>query len=157
MHELDPVEAQELKEILSRNYVFHGLPAESIEWLADLARIKQIAPGQELVRVFDMDSDMYVMIEGHAEVRSPSGEPLAAFGPGSIVGEVSLIDEGPRSATVMCNSEGRVAVIPANVIRGMMEAEPAFARTVLGNIARVLCGRLRAMNIQLDSLTASKG
>lgn len=143
----------DLAKTLSYNYVFRGLPKEVVAGIAAIARTKQFAGGDVIVRQFDRSNDLYILLEGGAAIRSFSGETLAEFGPGSIVGEISLVDEEPRSATVTCTKPTKVLVIPSTLLRGMMEADPSIGVTILANIGKVLCRRLRTMNVQLDSLT----
>lgn len=142
----------DLFSVLSNNYVFRGLPAESIEWLADLSVIQEFRPNEDIVKEFGLDNDLYVIIEGEGVICNSSGKVVAEFGPGSIVGEISLIDEGPRSATVTCRTQVRAARLRANVIRGTMDADAAFASVVLRNLARVLCMRMRSTNLLVDAI-----
>lgn len=144
---------EELSKTLSYNYVFRGLPREVVNGFAALAQVREFRGGDVLVRQFDYNSDLMVVLEGQARIKSFSGETLAEFGPGSIVGEISLIDEQPRSATVVAVGTVKAAVIGAQVLRGMMDSDPVTASTILMNISRVLCRRLRTMNVHVDALS----
>lgn len=147
------VGSDELAKTLSFNYVFRGLPRNVVNGIAAIAQIRDYDGGHVLVRQFDYNSDLVILLEGHARIKSFAGETIAEFGPGSIVGEISLIDEQPRSATVVAVGPVKAAVIGANVLRGLMESDPATASIVLMNICRVLCRRLRTMNVHVDALS----
>jgi CRP/FNR family cyclic AMP-dependent transcriptional regulator len=136
----------ELTKALSYNYVFRGLPKEVVAGIAALAEIRQYLGGDTIVRQFERTTDMYVLLEGSARIKSYSGRTLAEFGPGSVIGEIALIDDEPRSATVVAAGPIRAAVISAQLIRGMMETDPRIANVLVTNICRVLCRRLRTMN-----------
>ena len=62
------------------------------------------------------------------------------MGPGDFFGEISLIDEGPRSATVTAESDMRLLGLTAWVFRQLVEKNPAIARKML----RTMADRLRA-------------
>lgn len=142
----------DLAKTLSYNYVFRGLPERVVNGLAAMADVRKFRGGDTLIRQFDYQSDMIIVLEGEALIRSFSGELLSEVGPGSIVGEISLIDEQPRSATVVAKGDVVAALFHAPTLRGMMDTDPATAATIYGNLAKVLCRRLRAANVQIDGL-----
>lgn len=142
----------DLAKTLSYNYIFRGLKPEVVNGLAAMTVIKKYRGGDTLVRQFDNQSDMILILEGEALIRSFSGELLAEIGPGSIVGEVALIDDQPRSATVVAKGDMMGAVFEANAFRGMLETDPRTASVIYANLAKVLCRRLRSMNVALDGL-----
>ena len=124
----------DLAKTLSYNYVFRGLPRDVVAGFAAIADVRSYLGGDVLVRQFDYNSDVMILLEGQARIKSFSGETIAEFGPGSIVGEISLIDEQPRSATVVAIGNVQAAVIPAKMFRGMLDADPKTASTE-GNVA----------------------
>ncbi len=144
---------EDLAKTLSYNYVFRGLPPDVVNGFAALAQIKDYMGGDVLMRQFDYNSDLVILLEGQARIKSFTGETIAEFGPGSILGEISLIDEQPRSATVVAIGPVKAAVISAGVLRGMMETDSKTSATMLLNICRVLCRRLRTMNVHVDALS----
>ncbi len=135
-----------LAKTLSYNYVFRGLPASTICGIAALADVRELSGGETLVRQFDKGEEIYILLEGQAITRTFSGETVAQFGPGSIVGEMALIDGQARSATVMTSGKCKVAKISAEVIRSMMEMDATVSSVIYSNLAKVLCRRLRTMN-----------
>jgi len=144
----------ELGKVLSNNYVFRGLPKELIAGMALLADVRDYRGGEVLVRQFDRGSDLWIILEGNARIKSFSGETIAEFGPGSVIGEISLIDERPRSATVVCMGNVRAARITADVFRGFMDSNPEASSRVYANLCNVLCRRLRSMNVHVDALAS---
>lgn len=144
--------AMDLAKTLSYNYIFRGLPERVINGLAAMAETKKFRGGDTIIRQFDYQGDMILVLEGEALIRSFTGELLGEIGPGSIVGEISLIDEQPRSATVVAKGDVVAAIFHAPDFRGMMDTDHRTAATVYGNLAKVLCRRLRAANVQIDGL-----
>jgi CRP/FNR family cyclic AMP-dependent transcriptional regulator len=143
---------EDLAKTLSYNYVFRGLSRDIVAGFAAIANVKDFMGGDVLVRQFDYNSDVMILLEGQARIKSFAGDTLAEFGPGSIVGEISLIDEQPRSATVVAVGSVRAAVIPAAMFRGMMDSDPKTGSVILMNLCKVLCRRLRTMNVHVDTL-----
>jgi CRP-like cAMP-binding protein len=141
-----------LAQTLGYNYVFRGLPSPVVQGLAAMAEVRTYRGGDTLIRQFDRNNDLIIILEGGALVKTFGDERLTELGPGSMIGEISLIDEQPRSATVVAKGDTTAAVFDANNFRAMMETDPATAATILSNICRVLCRRLRSMNIQLDGM-----
>lgn len=142
----------DLAKTLSYNYIFRGLKPDVINGLAAMTIIKKFRGGDTLIRQFDNQSDMILVLEGEALIRSFSGELLAEIGPGSIIGEIALIDDQPRSATVVAKGDMTGAVFDADAFRGMMETDPRTAATIYCNLSKVLCRRLRSMNVAVDGL-----
>jgi len=143
----------DLTQSLQYNYLFRGLPKEVTAGFAAMATTRMFMGGDVIVRQFDYNSDLIILLEGTAAIKSFTGETLAEFGPGSIIGEISLIDEQPRSATVVAVGEVTAAIINAESFRSMMASDSKTAAMILLNICQVLCRRLRSMNLHVDTLT----
>ena len=112
--------------------------------LRDIARIVdelQVESGRVLMSQGDAGQEAVVIDEGTAEVVR-DGQLLATVGPGSYVGELALIDAGPRSATVTATTPMRVLVIGTREFSTLLDEVPGLARRVLVSTAR----RLRAAN-----------
>lgn len=103
---------------------------------------------QALVRVLDAGEpvffehqtgdEMYAVLSGRIDVLT-YGKVLEQVGPGGIVGEMALIDDGPRSAAALAAEPSELAVISRNLFQTLVREEPAFALHVM----QVLAQRLR--------------
>lgn len=129
---------------------FRGLTEEQVTALLESSTERTFDGGETVVRQFDQKTDVMVVIEGRVLIKSFGGETIAELGPGSVVGEMSLVDEGPRSATAVSAGRSRVSVLSSERLKGLFEADSALKAQVMENLARILCGRLRAANVQLD-------
>jgi CRP/FNR family cyclic AMP-dependent transcriptional regulator len=147
----------ELRKTLGRNYAFRGLPDTVISTIAGLAVKLPFEEGERLVERFGPGCDVYILLEGRACIQAPSGAKVAEFGPGSIIGEISLVDQQPRSATVTATSAGMVAVIPIAALRGAIKMDPAIGLIIMTNIAHILCLRLRHMDDFVDAIGSKEG
>ena len=142
----------DLKEALRYNYLLNGLNQEEFDQVAALAELKEFDGGHTIVRQFDRSTDVMVVIEGNVRVNTFHGDKIAEGGPGCIIGEISLIDEKPRSATVVSVGRVRVGIIHADKLWKLMQTDANLARKILYNISQVLCMRLRTANLHLDTL-----
>lgn len=140
-----------LRATLARNYVFRGLPDRVLSVIAGLSVNHTFEPGEVIVRRFGKGTNLYVVLEGSAHIEEPAGAN-AEFGPGSVIGEISLVDGQTRSATVVAQTSVTTALIPIEALRGVIEMDASIGLTIMTNIAEVLCRRLRHMNQHVDSL-----
>ncbi len=100
--------------------------------------------GQHLFREGQPGEAMYVMLDGMADV--VVGETLVELaGPGTLLGEMALVDASKRSATVIARSACRFVSIDTRQFDLLIREEPAFARHVM----QVMAERLRRMNERL--------
>lgn len=142
----------DLAELLQHNYLMKGLGQAEVAKVAKLATIKEYSGGDTLVRQFDKKSDLMIVLEGAIRVNSYSGEKIAEGGPGCIIGEISLLDDKPRSATVTSVGKTKVAVIPSESLWSLMNEDSDVAKRILLNLGQVLCMRIRGANLQLDTV-----
>ena len=126
-------------------------PDQTVKSLRNLWRFDDVFSSTVLME-FDKNSDLIVVLDGSAQITTFGGEPISTVGPGSIVGEVSLVDDQPRSATIRSVQFTETAVIPAAKLSTLIESNPAIGATVYKNIAQTLCSRLRHSTIHLDGL-----
>src|SRR5579871_3093613 len=129
-----------------------GLSTFQVQAIARLAENRRYSGGDTIVRQFDKNSDLIIILDGTAHILSFKDELLSEMGPGSIIGEISLVDEQPRSATVRSDTFTVVAVIPAAKLKQLMIEDSDLAAVVYKNIAQTLCVRLRHATVHLDGL-----
>lgn len=94
--------------------------------------------GEPLFFEHKSGDEMYVVIRGRIDIVT-YGKELEQVGPGGMLGEMALIDEGPRSAAAIAAERSEVAVIPRALFLTLVRDEPGFALHVM----RVLAARLR--------------
>lgn len=102
------------------------------------AERRTLEAGEPVFYEHQPGGEMYVVLSGRVDVLT-YGKVLESVGPGGIVGEMALIDEGPRSAAALAAERSEVAVIPRALFLQLVKDEPEFALTVM----RVLAARLR--------------
>ena len=102
---------------------------------------RSFAKGDTIFKEGDHGDEFFVVVSGEVEIRSGS-RGLETLGPKGIVGEMALIDDSPRSATVIALTAVTVAPIKEMQFLFVVKHMPTFALKVM----RVLANRLRLQN-----------
>jgi CRP/FNR family transcriptional regulator, cyclic AMP receptor protein len=90
--------------------LFRGMTQSALEAVASLATETQFADGDEATREGDEGDAFYVVIDGQLVI-SQNGMTIRNIGPGDFLGEISLIDGRPRTATATAAGPVKVLVI----------------------------------------------
>ena len=119
-----------------------GLPATFSARLFDLARKVRLDAGQTLFLVGDPGDGCYWVDEGLLKVHviSPSGRDriLAILGAGTIVGELSMFDGAPRSASVTAIRASKLSFVSRATFNEALRAQPEIYRELTIILARRL-------------------
>jgi CRP/FNR family transcriptional regulator, cyclic AMP receptor protein len=105
----------------------------------------EVEAGAILMQQDTRAREAFVIMEGHAEVVR-DGKVVATVGPGDCVGELGLLDNEPRNATVVARQPMRLLVLSSQAFSALLEDAPAMTRKLLRNLA----GRLRELD-RLDT------
>ncbi len=131
-----------LSEIIRNIEFFSGLDNKTLRRIEEVALVCQFEPGETIVKEGELGLGMYVVISGKLEVvkRLPSGKlKLAELGPSQFFAEMSLIDDKPRSATVITMDTTECLLLTRDSFLKLMEKSPQIAV----RMARILAARLR--------------
>jgi CRP/FNR family transcriptional regulator, cyclic AMP receptor protein len=101
----------------------------------------QLAPGDFLFREGENGDKMYVVLEGEIEIHL-GNFVLETAGPGSLIGEMALIDNSLRTANAVAKAPSRLAQIDRRRFHFLVQQTPHFATHVM----KTLADRLRHMN-----------
>jgi CRP/FNR family cyclic AMP-dependent transcriptional regulator len=126
-------------QALGSTDLFSKLSRRSLATVAAGARVIHHPAGQQLVTEGEEGVGFHLIVEGTVSVVI-GGKPRAQMGPGQYFGEMSMIDGGPRSATITTETPVTMIYLSAWNFRPILEAEPEIARVLL----QVMCARLRA-------------
>lgn len=128
---------------LARVPLFAGLSDESMSALADATGEQDFAPGRFIVRQGQVGTGLYVIVSGSVKVLRGSDE-LATLGTGEFFGELSVIDQEPRNASVQAAQQTVVLALASWDLLSLLEKDPALAL----NLIRGLVARIRATGEQ---------
>ena len=118
--------------------LFSGCTKHELEVIARAAKEIRHREGHVIAREGDTGLGFFLITEGTADV-SIGGKSRASLGPGDFFGEISLLDRGPRTATVTASSPVTMLALTAWVFRGLVDQHPTIAM----NMLRVVAQRLR--------------
>jgi CRP-like cAMP-binding protein len=146
---LDPAIVQKL---LDKVPIFRGLPIAGLLHTLALAEHYPIHAGDVVFHQGDLGDSFYVVIAGDVVVEKHGATApvvLASLGPGSCFGEMGLVADRQRTATVRATTDAQTIRID----RAQVERNPETAFVIYRNIARILANRLENSSDMLADLT----
>lgn len=117
--------------------LFAGISAESMERLAAVTGEQDFATGQFIVRQGQVGSGLYVVLSGSVRVMRGSDE-LARLGKGDFFGELSVIDQQPRNASVEAVEPTEVLALASWDLLALLESDAQLSLNMIkGLVERV--------------------
>lgn len=147
----------DLFERVKSSYLSRGLLDDEVAHIVAIASEDKFEDGATIVRAGDLATDFFLVLEGKVIVRGADGEPIGRLAAGAIIGEVALLTEGERTATVVSDGPTVVAHFPGDLFNELIDREPSLGVRVLRNIGATLVDRLQRSNIQLERVLAASG
>jgi len=126
---------------LSNVALFSACSKKELEKVAKATDEVTMTAGTMIIDQGQTGREAFVIVDGDVTVKR-NNRKVATLGPGSVVGEMSLLDNGPRTATVVCNTECTLLVIDHRRFRGVVEEIPAISHKLLASLA----GRIRELD-----------
>jgi hypothetical protein len=133
-------------EALRQVKVLAGLHEEQSESFARYMERVEIPQFGHIVRKGDHGDAMYLVLEGELRaltIVDGRESTLTTIAPGEAFGEISLLDQGPRSADVIANQDSVLLRITAAAFERLLREAPALAMPLLLGLSRALVGRVR--------------
>ena len=141
-----------MDEVLARCGLFQGVEQEAAEALAKELEYLEVRKGDVVFTEGEPGDSLYIVMSGKIKVgrRAADGRQnlIAVMGPSDMVGELSLFDPGPRTATATAVTDARLARLRKAALRPWISNRPEIAEQLL----RVLARRLRRTNDALADL-----
>lgn len=139
-----------LMNYLERLPLFKGAPPAVLAKLSDRVKILSLARGDFLVHKGDDSDSLFVIRTGWIKIvaEGPQGEEviLNQCGPGQLVGEMSLIDQKPRSNSMVAISPAEVLEVKYDAVLALLNEYPLLALSFL----RDMSDRLRFANAYIE-------
>jgi len=124
--------------------VFSQMTAKDLERIAEHARVQEFKEGELIIKEGERDNRLFVVVSGRVEAVKRLGQRdekiLGAFGPRAYFGEMAMIDDMPRSASVVATEQTRVLCLEQLDLRKKMAECPGMALELLQTLSR----RIRA-------------
>jgi ATP-binding cassette subfamily B protein len=130
-------------DVLKRVPEFAALDGAQLAEIAARLRPQRFADGEDIVRTGEPGDAMFLIIAGEAEVLSPNGgAPLAVLQTGDYFGEVALLYDSPRTATVRARGDLTLYTLDRDGFARLLASLPAMRETIEAAVVRRLGGRL---------------
>jgi CRP/FNR family transcriptional regulator, cyclic AMP receptor protein len=117
--------------------LFSGCSKRDLEQIAQIADEIDLAEGKEMTREGSRGREFFVLLEGDADV-TKGGSSINKLGAGDFFGEIALVSDSPRTATVTATSPVRALVITDRSFRRLLDEQPEIQRKVLVELAERL-------------------
>jgi CRP/FNR family transcriptional regulator, cyclic AMP receptor protein len=122
-------------QALARSPLFEGLSRKDLGQLARMSDELEVEPGKVLCREGSVGREFFVIIDGEADV-TRNGRRVATCGPGDFFGEIALLENVKRTATVTAKTPLHIFVVTGRSFRSLLDDVPSVERKVLRALAR---------------------
>jgi CRP-like cAMP-binding protein len=126
---------------MSKVPLFARCSKKELETIASLADEVDLPAGKVLTAEGDRGREFFVLLEGSADVRS-DGREFASLGEGDFFGEIALVTDKARTATVTATTPMRALVITDRAFRELLRNSPEIQGKVLAAVADRLAATL---------------
>ena len=119
---------------LRKSPLFEGLSDQELQQLIDSATPIPLRAGEALMKQGDPGDSAYVVLKGGFEIQKQSGPSVIKIevrNPGEIIGEMALLSNSPRSATVVAVTDSEALRISQDVFENLLSTSPSAALAVL--------------------------
>jgi CRP-like cAMP-binding protein len=141
------------KELLSKVGLFSGLSDEALVRLAEFCTELNFKEGETLVKQGDKGVGLYIIVSGEVKIvkKTAGGDELevARHGTGDFFGEMAVLDDAPRSASVVAVADASCLFLSAWDFKARMKLHPEIAMEILP----VVVARFRETNEKLLALS----
>src|ERR1051325_3624870 len=108
---------------LRKSPLFQGLSDDELQRLMDMAEPVSLHEGEILIMQGELGDSAYVVISGEFEIQKQTGQSLIKIdvrNPGDVVGEMALLSQSPRNATVLAKTDCEVLRIPKEAFEKLL-------------------------------------
>jgi CRP/FNR family cyclic AMP-dependent transcriptional regulator len=124
-------------------YIFGLLTDADVQWMADVGTQRRLTDGDVLIQEGERTDALILLLEGELVVSTRSLGQIARMGIGEVVGEISLVDSAPPSATITANGNGLALFLNKTKLMQKLETDAGFGSRFYRALAVFLADRLR--------------
>jgi len=148
-------------EVLQTADLMAGLTRAQTEAVAKLGKRRTYQRGDVIMKAGKPGNELCIVLKGQIEIvtgQEHKGSPSSVLlGAGQGFGEMSVLDAGPRSASVYCASpQAEILIIPGEPLLDFCEQDRIVGYQLIYNLARDLAFKLRVRNLTLQRLLEGK-
>ncbi|HEV8057803.1 MAG TPA: cyclic nucleotide-binding domain-containing protein [Actinomycetota bacterium] len=126
------------RDALAQVPLFAGMPPRFLKRLGDKMDEQRFMEGATIVRQGEPGDTFYVLVEGEAKVKDANGRTLSRLIPGDFFGEISLMDGGPRTATVVAETNLTTLALSRKDFSALLQSEPKVTVGLLKHASALL-------------------
>ena len=124
-------------ELMKGVPLFTGCSKAELQKIAALADELDLGEGATLIREGERGREFIVIVDGTVRV-TRAGKTVRDLGAGDFIGEIALVSDVPRTATVTATAPVRLLVVTDRAFRGLIEQMPSIATKVLQSLGQRL-------------------
>jgi CRP/FNR family cyclic AMP-dependent transcriptional regulator len=129
-------------ELLERVPLFAGVSAAGLEELGGIADEVEVRAGTVLTHEGYREGFFFVIVSGSVRIER-DGRTINTLGPGDFLGEIALLDAGPRTATATAETPCRLLSMTYQMFHELLDASPEIRAAILEAVGQ----RLRALEV----------
>jgi CRP/FNR family cyclic AMP-dependent transcriptional regulator len=149
----------DIEQLLGSTKLFEGLSAKGLKLISSIAKEESVPEGRIIFSEGDTGEQLYVIVDGKVristQVAGMGEEALAVLGPGNVFGEMSLIDDFPRSADAHAHTPCQLLSLTKDDLEDLLFVHKDLAYEFLWNFVALLSARLRETNAKVTFLSMS--
>ena len=143
---------EEMNQLLAKVELFTELSSDELAAVASVASTRSVAKDTVIFHGGDVADAVYVIASGKVKVVTTSTDGkefiLTVLGAGQVFGEMALVEEAPRSASVVTLTAAELLAIKREDFHHLLNTSPGISRSLLAILSR----RLRRANSKMESL-----
>lgn len=142
------------QDVLKKVVLFKYLSPTELDSLASRLQKRDLPKGSVVFKEGSEGQEMFLITKGECEVsitRNDSKLVLAELGESSFFGEMALITDKPRTATITALVDSEAYALTKTEFQGLLVKEPQLMARLLMAMAEILCQRIQATNENLET------
>lgn len=151
----------DLIDVLKQSKLLKGLAPENFEIIYGIGKVVSVAKNNEIINEGDRNHSLFILIKGSVEVVLPKERGLrelaratkirlSRLAPGDFIGEYSIIDKEPASASVIAMEPCELFKISRKDFDKILAESDRLAKNIYKNMLKVVIKRARESNKELD-------
>lgn len=125
----------DITEQLKKITIFHGLSAESLTAIAQQASTRKIKKGDVLMQKGELGDSLFLIHDGWVKITTVDSKGdeliLNQCGPGESIGEMALLDRGPRSASAVALGDGEILELNREMFEKILDQRPDVSLAII--------------------------
>jgi hypothetical protein len=129
-------------EVLKQMPLFQHLSYKEIIRVLNVTEVKEFSPGQEIIKEGAPGEELFIVLRGKVRLHK-NGAFITTLAAGSHMGEMALVDRGPRSVSATAEERSRVLSLRRREFYQIIRKDPQLSVKLLWSFVQVLADRLR--------------